>query len=80
MNQPRWLRNVRPYGLAAQDLLLENGNWAFARPAAPPSGAQPATPPREPMALDIQAVTLRDWVVTAGGEGFAVPRASITGA
>ncbi|MEC4239587.1 amidohydrolase family protein [Pseudomonas sp. DSV-1] len=34
MNQPRWLRNVRPYGLAAQDLLLENGLFKQRRPAS----------------------------------------------
>lgn len=70
---------VRGLELSGGDLLLERGNWVFARPAAPAApGAAPA-PAREPMVLDIQAVTLRDWVVTAGGEGFAVPRASITG-
>ena len=25
MSHPRWLRNVRPYGSPAEDLLLENG-------------------------------------------------------
>ena len=34
MTQPRWLRNVRPYGLAAQDLLLENGLFKQRRPAS----------------------------------------------
>jgi len=34
MNQPRWLRNVRPYGLAPQDLLLENGLFKQRRPAS----------------------------------------------
>ena len=34
MTQPRWLRNVRPYGLAAQDLLVDNGLFKQRRPAS----------------------------------------------
>ena len=34
MTQPRWLRNVRPYGLAAQDLLVDNGLFIQRRPAS----------------------------------------------
>jgi len=33
MNQPRWLRNVRPYGAPAEDLLIENGRFSQRRPA-----------------------------------------------
>ncbi|MHC8350337.1 amidohydrolase family protein [Pseudomonas sp. RT4P38] len=34
MTQPRWLRNVRPYGRAAEDLLLDNGLFKDRRPAS----------------------------------------------
>ncbi|MGB6215044.1 amidohydrolase family protein [Pseudomonas mandelii] len=34
MTQPRWLRNVRPYGATAEDLLLENGLFKERRPAS----------------------------------------------
>jgi cytosine deaminase len=34
MNQPRWLRNVRPYGAPAEDLLIENGRFTQRRPAS----------------------------------------------
>ena len=33
MTHPRWLRNVRPYGAPAEDLLLENGLFKARRPA-----------------------------------------------
>lgn len=33
MTQPRWLRNVRPYGKSAEDLLIENGRFTQRRPA-----------------------------------------------
>ena len=33
MTHPRWLRNVRPYGAPAEDLLLENGQFKAWRPA-----------------------------------------------
>ncbi|VVO66607.1 N-isopropylammelide isopropyl amidohydrolase [Pseudomonas fluorescens] len=33
MTQPRWLRNVHPYGAPAEDLLLENGLFKARRPA-----------------------------------------------
>ena len=69
---------VKALELAGGDLLLERGNWSVMRPAAPPS-ATPAAPAREPMALDIRAITLRDWVVTAGGERIAIPRAALAG-
>ncbi|MFL1460864.1 AsmA family protein [Roseococcus sp. DSY-14] len=69
---------VKALELQGGDLLLEAGNWSFARPAAP-GPAAPAGPAREPMALDIRAVSLRDWVVTAGGERVAIPRATLAG-
>ncbi len=34
MTHPRWLRNVRPYGATAEDLLLENGLFKERRPAS----------------------------------------------
>ena len=34
MTQPRWLRNVRPYGAPAEDLLIENGLFTQRRPAS----------------------------------------------
>ena len=34
MTQPRWLRNVRPYGSTAEDLLIENGRFTQRRPAS----------------------------------------------
>ena len=34
MTQPRWLRNVRPYGAPAEDLLIENGRFSQRRPAS----------------------------------------------
>jgi cytosine deaminase len=34
MTHPRWLRNVRPYGATAEDLLLENGLFKQRRPAS----------------------------------------------
>src|SRR5471032_3398878 len=34
MTQPRWLRNVRPYGSAAEDLLIEDGLLKQRRPAS----------------------------------------------
>ena len=34
MTQPRWLRNVRPYGTTAEDLLIENGRFSQRRPAS----------------------------------------------
>lgn len=34
MTQPRWLRNVRPYGKSAEDLLIENGRFTQRRPAS----------------------------------------------
>ena len=34
MTQPRWLRNVRPYGSPAEDLLIENGRFTQRRPAS----------------------------------------------
>ena len=34
MTQPRWLRNVRPYGSTAEDLLIENGLFKQRRPAS----------------------------------------------
>ena len=34
MTQPHWLRNVRPYGAPAEDLLIENGRFAQRRPAS----------------------------------------------
>ncbi|WP_458725223.1 amidohydrolase family protein [Pseudomonas mandelii] len=34
MTHPRWLRNVRPYGATAEDLLLENGVFKQRRPAS----------------------------------------------
>ncbi|MHC8386908.1 amidohydrolase family protein [Pseudomonas sp. MDT2-39-1] len=34
MTQPRWLRNVRPYGSTAKDLLIENGLFKQHRPAS----------------------------------------------
>ncbi|MGH8389113.1 MAG: amidohydrolase family protein [Pseudomonas sp.] len=33
MNSTRWLRNVRPYGAPAQDLLIENGRFTQRRPS-----------------------------------------------
>ncbi|QXI17862.1 amidohydrolase family protein [Pseudomonas hamedanensis] len=33
MTQPHWLRNVRPYGAPAEDLLIENGLFTQRRPA-----------------------------------------------
>jgi cytosine deaminase len=33
MTQPHWLRNVRPYGAQAEDLLIENGRFTQRRPA-----------------------------------------------
>ncbi len=35
MTQPRWLRNVRPYGSNAEDFLIENGLFTQRRPASP---------------------------------------------
>jgi uncharacterized protein involved in outer membrane biogenesis len=62
-------------------LLLERENWRFARPAAEPAPATPATPsaPSRPMALDLRAVTLRDWQVTAQGETLNLPELRLTG-
>ncbi|TDV41251.1 cytosine deaminase [Pseudomonas helmanticensis] len=34
MTQPHWLRNVRPYGAPAEDLLIDNGRFAQRRPAS----------------------------------------------
>ncbi|AWY39523.1 cytosine deaminase [Pseudomonas putida] len=34
MTQSRWLRNVRPYGAPAEDLLIENGRFTQRRPAS----------------------------------------------
>ena len=34
MTHPRWLRNVRPYGSTAEDLLIENGRFTQRRPAS----------------------------------------------
>jgi cytosine deaminase len=34
MTQPHWLRNVRPYGSTAEDLLIENGLFKDRRPAS----------------------------------------------
>lgn len=34
MIQPRWLRNVRPYGSCAEDFLIENGVFKQRRPAS----------------------------------------------
>lgn len=34
MTQPRWLRNVRPHGAPAQDLLIESGLFKDRRPAS----------------------------------------------
>ncbi|WPB86502.1 AsmA family protein [Sediminicoccus rosea] len=67
-------------------LLLERENWRFARPAAPEaappapaSQAAPQDPPGRPMELDLRAVTLRDWRVTAGGETLHLPELRLTG-
>jgi uncharacterized protein involved in outer membrane biogenesis len=65
-------------------LLLERENWRFHRaPAATPAPAPataPARAPSPPMALDLRAVTLRDWRVTANGEEFRLPQLRLTGA
>jgi len=71
---------VRALELVGGDLLLERGNWSFARPAAPAAPDAPAAAPRAPMAVDVRAVTLRDWVVLAGGERITVPRATLAAA
>lgn len=34
MTHPRWLRNVRPYGAPAEDLLIDNGRFTQRRPAS----------------------------------------------
>ncbi|NUT77126.1 amidohydrolase family protein [Pseudomonas sp. C1C7] len=34
MTHPRWLRNVRPYGAPAEDLLIEKGRFTQRRPAS----------------------------------------------
>ncbi|MCX2546033.1 amidohydrolase family protein [Pseudomonas sp. COW5] len=34
MTAPRWLRNIRPYGASAEDLLIENGKFTQRRPAS----------------------------------------------
>lgn len=61
-------------------LLLERDNWRFTRPEAPPDpNARPAGPAREGVVLDVRRVALRDWTVTAGGEAWQVPRATLTG-
>ncbi|WP_431303019.1 AsmA family protein [Sediminicoccus sp. BL-A-41-H5] len=63
-------------------LLLERENWRFARPAAPaapPASPAPQAAPVRPMELDLRAVTLRDWQVTAGGETWRVPELRLTG-
>ncbi len=62
-------------------LLLERENWRFARPAAAPAPATPATQsaPARPMALDLRAITLRDWQVTAQGETLRLAELRLTG-
>ncbi|HZH47894.1 MAG TPA: AsmA family protein, partial [Roseococcus sp.] len=70
---------VASLSLEGGTLLLERDNWRFVRPDAPPDpNARPA-PAREPMVLDIRRVSLRDWTVSAGGEPFQIPRATLTG-
>ena len=34
MTQPHWLRNVRPYGAAVEDLLIDHGRFSQRRPAS----------------------------------------------
>ncbi|VEF10719.1 cytosine deaminase [Pseudomonas fluorescens] len=34
MTQPHWLRNVRPYGAPAEDLLIDHGRFSQRRPAS----------------------------------------------
>lgn len=63
-------------------LLLERENWRFQRPApaAPaPAAPAPSAAPSRPLALDLRAVTLRDWRVTANGEEFRLPQLRLTG-
>jgi uncharacterized protein involved in outer membrane biogenesis len=62
-------------------LLLERENWRFARPAAAsaPTTPAPQAAPARPMALDLRAVTLRDWQVTAQGETLHLPELRLTG-
>ncbi|WP_207538354.1 AsmA family protein [Sabulicella rubraurantiaca] len=73
---------VRALTLEGGDLLLERGNWNFAprRPEAAPAPEPAAPQSQDGTVLDIREVTLRDWVVTAGGERITVPRARIAGA
>lgn len=61
-------------------LLLERDNWRFTRQSAPPSTAPAAvaTPPRALM-LDLRAVTLNDWRVSAIGEEFHLAQLRLTG-
>lgn len=62
-------------------LLLERENWRFQRPpaaATAPAAPAPAASSR-PLALDLRAVTLRDWRVTANGEEFRLPQLRLTG-
>ena len=65
-------------------LLLERENWRFQRPpttpAEPPqANSAPARATSQPMVLDLRAVTLRDWRVTANGEEFRLPQLRLTG-
>ncbi|MCW8084125.1 AsmA family protein [Sabulicella glaciei] len=74
---------VRALTLEGGDLLLEKGNWNFtptrAEVAPAPTPEPTARPAEDGTALDIREVTLRDWVVTVGGERIVVPRARIAG-